>query len=47
MKVAAVQLAVGNTLKDNLTRAGQLIDSAVAQGAGGLATLLATMLLRI
>lgn len=34
MKVAAVQLAVGDTLEDNLTRAGHLIDTAVAQGAG-------------
>ena len=39
LKVAAVQLAVGEKLDDNLRRAGALIDSAVEQGAGASATL--------
>ena len=34
MKVAAVQIAVKESLEDNLSRAGALIDSAVQQGAG-------------
>ena len=37
MKAAAVQLAVGATLEDNLARAGTLIDEAVSQGAGFIA----------